>query len=295
MNVETVVVTGGSGTIGRAALADLGSNGYHTVNCNRGKPDDGPADGYRTTELTDPGEVYGSLAAVDPDAVVHLGMIPSPENHPEHEVFGSNAASTYHVLEAAQALAVERVVLASSLSALGAGFEPESLSPAFLPLDETHTLAPSTPYGIGKQTLETVADGFARRDRPPGSIVSLRFPWVTDADDQRETFVDPDRTLAGIEASGAMHTAHNTVCSYLDLRDAARAVRRAVEADVEGHAPVFLSAPDTTCETPTAEVVERRYPGAERRTAFEGHEALIDVGRAREMLEWEPRHSWRDR
>lgn len=294
MAIDTVAVTGGSGTIGRAALADLGDR-YRTVNCNRGKADGGPAHGYRRTDLTDAGDVHGSLAAVDPDAVVHLGTIPTPDHHPGHTVFESNAASTYNVLEAAEALSVETVVLASSLSALGAGFEPDPLAPEFLPIDESHPLAPSTSYGIGKQALETVADGFGRRDRRPASIVSLRFPWVTDGETQRATFVEADRTLEGIEAAGRMHTDHNTLFSYLDLRDAARAVRRAVEADVAGHRPVFLSAPDTTCERPTAGVVDRRYPGAEVRADFEGHGALIDTGRAADLLGWEPRHSWRDR
>lgn len=294
MPTDSVVVTGGSGTIGRAALAELSDRGYHTVNCNRGKPDDGPADRYVQADLTDAGAAYGALAAADPDAVVHLGTVPSPTNHPEHVVFESNAASTYHVLAAAEALDVGTVVLASSLSALGAGFEPDPIAPAFLPLDETHPLTPSTSYGIGKQAMETVGAGFGRRDGPPETVLSLRFPWVTDEAAQRETFVDADRTLAGIDAAGRLHTAHNTLFAYLDIRDAARAVRLAVESDATGHHPLYLAAADTGCETPTAEVVERRYPDAELRAEFEGHDALIDTDRAADLLGWEPRHSWRD-
>jgi len=294
MAIDTVVVTGGSGTIGQAALAELNDHGFFTVNCNRGKPRGGPEDSYRTTDLTDPGEVYGSFSAVDPDAVVHLGMLPTPDHHPEHEVFESNAMSSYYVLEAAQALGVEPVVLASSLSAMGAGFESDLIEPEQLPIDESIGLTPSNPYGMGKQALETVADGFGRRDRPPRTITSLRFPWVTSKADQRETFAEADRRLVGIETSGRMHGDHNTFFSYLDIDDAARAVRLAVEADFEGHEPVFLSAPDTSCETPTGEVAERRYPDAAVRTAFEGHEALIETSKAGELLGWEPRHSWRE-
>ena len=294
MAIDTVVVTGGSGTIGKATLAELNDHGFQTVNCNRGKPSGGPEDAYRTTDLTDPGEVYGSLSAAEPDAVVHLGMLPTPDHHPEHAVFESNAMSSYYVLEAAQTLGVESVVLASSLSAIGAGFESDPLAPAFLPIDESIDLTPSNPYGMGKQTLETVAAGFGRRDRAPRTITSLRFPWVTSREEQWETFVQADRRLQGIGAAGRMHADHNTLFSYLDIDDAARAVRLAVEADFEGHEPVFLSAPDTSCETPTSEVIERRYPGAEIRTDVEGHEALIDTDKAAAVLDWEPRNAWRD-
>lgn len=294
MSVETIVVTGGSGTIGRAALAALNEHGYRTVNCNRGEPEHGPEDSYQRTDLTDFEDVSAAFSAVDPDAIVHLGMIPTPDHEPGHVVFESNAMSTYHVLETGQELGVETVVLASSLSAMGAGFEPDLIAPPYLPIDEPVPLEPSNSYGMGKQALELVADGFGRRDAPPTTITSLRFPWVTDETVQRETFLKTDRRLQGIEAAGRMHAAHNTLFSYLDIDDAVRAIRLAVEADFRGHEPVFLSAPDTSCETPTAEIVAERYPDAALRAEFAGHESLIETDKAAELLGWEPRHSWRD-
>ncbi|MCU4718972.1 NAD-dependent epimerase/dehydratase family protein [Halapricum hydrolyticum] len=294
MSVETIVVTGGSGTIGRAALAALNEHGYHTVNCNRGEPEGSPEADYRRVNLTDFDAVSAALSTVDPDAVVHLGMIPTPDHEPGHAVFESNAMSTYHVLDTAQELGVETVVLASSLSAMGAGFEPDLISPPYLPIDESVPLEPSNAYGMGKQALELVADGFGRRDGSPRTITSLRFPWVTDRETQRETFLEADRRLPGIEAAGRMHADHNTLFSYLDIDDAVRAIRLAVEADFTGHESVFLSAPDTSCETPTAEVVAERYPDVDLRAEFAGHESLIETDKAAELLDWVPRHSWRD-
>jgi len=294
MSTDTVVVTGGSGTIGRAALEALNEHGYQTVNCNRGEPEGGPEDSYRRADLTDFEDVSTALSAADPDAIVHLGMLPTPDHEPEHVVFESNAMSSYHVLEAAQESNIETVVLASSLSAMGAGFESDPIEPPYLPIDESIPLEPSNPYGMGKQALERVADGFGRRGTSPKTIVSLRFPWVTDETVQRERFLEADRRLEGIKADGGLHAAHNTLFSYLDIDDAARAIRLAVETDFTGHEPVFLSAPDTTCETPTAEVVDKRYPDADRRAEFGGHESLIETETAAELLGWEPRHSWRD-
>lgn len=292
MCLQSVAVTGGNGTIGRYLLRELNGHGYRTANLNRGSKTHDLADSYVRCDLLDPGDVYGALAAVEPDAVVHLGMIPSPTESPEHVTFESNALSPYIVLEAAEALGVESAALASSLSALGAGFESDPVSLEYLPLDEAHPLRPSNPYGMGKQALELVADGFARR----GSfarILSFRFPWCPTPEDQRETFVEADRDVVAIREAGHLQTARNTLFSYCDVRDVARAVRLALESDVTGHEALYLSAADTTTTTPTSELVREVYD-VPVDGDLEGRAALVDTEKARALLGWEPDHSWRD-
>lgn len=291
---RTVAVTGGNGSVGRAVLANLGDAGYRTVNVNRGKRGEARADEYVQANLTDPGDVYGALNAADADAVVHLGMVPTPETNPGHAVFESNALSPYLVLEAAEGLGVDTAVLASSLCAMGAGYEPAPRTPPYLPVDESVPLEPSTSYGIGKQALEVVADGFGRRAGPPGTVVSVRFPWVATDDALRERFVEADRSVEGLRDAGLFQSARNSLFSYVHADDAARFVRRAVEAEFEGHERFFVSAPDTAVETPTADLVAEHYPDAEVRAEFEGRDALLSVERARERLGWTPERSWRD-
>lgn len=294
MTGRTVAVTGGNGTVGRGVLAHLADAGYRTVNVSRGDRREDHADAYERADVTDQGMVYGALAKHDPDAVVHLAAVPTPVSDPGHVVFESNAMGTYHGLEAATGLGVDRVVVASSLSALGAGFEPDPVDVRYLPVDEEHPLTPSNPYGLAKQVTEVTADGFARRAGAPSTIASLRFPWVATDDDFRETFVETDRTLSGIRENGFFQTARNTLFSYLHREDAARLVRRAIEAEFDGHEVFFASAPDTTTETPTPTVVDEVYAGVEIDREFSGHEPLIDDGKAREVLGWKPRRSWRD-
>lgn len=294
MTDATVAVTGGNGTLGRAVIARLNDAGYRTVNVNRGGRGETIADEYRRTDLLDAGEVYGSLARRVPDAVVHLGMIPTPEQSPGYVTFRSNALSSYHVLEASAALGVETVVLASSLSALGAGFEDDPVDVRYLPVDEDHPLTPTNPYGIGKQVLEVTADGFGRADGPPRTVSSLRFPWVTPAADLRETFVEADRSLEGIRESGQFHTARNTLFAYLHIADAASAVRAAVEASFEGHERFWVVADDTTAAVPTRELAAECYPDATLRTEFRDAESLISAEKATRLLDWSPERSWRD-
>lgn len=293
-DVSTVAVTGGNGTLGRAVLEDLADADYRTVNLNRGSRGEAVADEYRRTDLLDAGEVYGSLVRQVPDAVVHLGMVPTPETSPAHVTFRSNAMSSYHVLEAASALGVGTVVLASSLSALGAGFEADPVDVRSLPVDEAHPLTPTNPYGLGKQVLEVTADGFGRADGSPQTVSSLRFPWVTPPEAMRETFVEPDRSLDAVRESGHFHTARNTLFAYVHLADAARAVRAAVEASFEGHERFWVVADDTTVSTPSRTLAEECYPGATRRTELRETEALVSSAKAARLLGWSPERSWRE-
>ncbi|PSQ01384.1 NAD(P)-dependent oxidoreductase [Halobacteriales archaeon QS_5_70_17] len=288
---DVVAVTGGNGTLGRAVVARLNEAGYRTVNLSRGKSDAAEADGYLRTDLLDAGEVYGSLARSGADAVAHLGALPTPERTPGHVTFRSNALGAYHVLEAAAALGVGSVALASSLSALGAGFDPDPIDVRYLPVDEDHPATPTNPYGIGKLAAETAADGFGRRDGPPRTISSLRFPWVVTPEDVAATF-GGDRSLAGIRAGGHFATARDTLFSYVHVGDAARAVERALTAGFDGHERFFPVAADTTTTTPSARLAEEVYPDA---TAgdLEGRESLLSGRKAADALGWRPGRSWR--
>jgi nucleoside-diphosphate-sugar epimerase len=292
----TVAVTGGNGRVGQGVLAHLNDEGYWTVNLSRGKRAEERSDAYLTTDLLDAGDVYGSLAKSDADAVVHLGMLPTPDGTPGYRTYESNVMSSYHVLEATGTLGIDTVVLASSFSAMGGGFEPNGVTVDYLPVDEHHRLTPSNPYGLGKQSLEIAADGFARRvDDRPQTITSLRFPWVVDDTLARETFVENDRTLRGMRNSEHYHTQRNTLFTYVHLSDAVDLVRRSVEATFDGHERIWVSAPDTSAETPTREVIADVFPDAEVRSDFgkDEYSALVDTAKARTLFDWAPEWSWR--
>lgn len=300
-DLDVVAVTGGNGTLGRAVVARLNEAGYRTVNLSRGKTDAADADAYLRTDLLDAGEVYGSLARSDADAVAHLGALPTPERTPGYVTFRSNAVGTYHVLEAAAALDVGSVALASSLSALGAGFDPDPIDVRYLPVDEDHPATPANPYGIGKLTAETVADGFGRADGPPRTISSLRFPWVVTPEDvaatfggERENEAGTDRSLPGIRAAGDFETARDTLFTYVHVDDAARAVERALTAGFAGHERFFPVAADTTTTTPSARLAAEVYPDATVLRDLEGIESLVSGRKAVEVLGWRPKRSWRD-
>jgi nucleoside-diphosphate-sugar epimerase len=292
MTIETVAVTGGNGKIGEAILENLNDHDYRTVNVARGKRREEVSDEYRTTDLLDAGKVYGSLAASNTDAVIHMGTIPAPTSHPGYITYESNVMSSYHVLEAATGLGLESVCLASSINAMGSVYQDEPMEVFYLPVDEDHPLTPRDPYALGKHAIEITADGFGRLNEAPHTVSTLRYPWVATGTELAESFAATDRSLPGLEDAWH-HTTRDTLFSYIHIEDAADIARLAIEADYEGHERFWAVAPDTTTDVHSERLAEEYYPEAELREPLDEREALIDISKARELLGWNPERTWR--
>jgi nucleoside-diphosphate-sugar epimerase len=85
-------------------------------------------------------------------------------------------------------------------------------------------------------------------------------------------------------------------CSYIDVYDLCEATILAVESDLPGHEVFYVASPDTIGGHPLEEVV-RRHHGAKTvriRPLERPDTSAVDSSKARRMLGWEPRRSWRD-
>ncbi|MET1063056.1 MAG: NAD(P)-dependent oxidoreductase, partial [Aeromicrobium sp.] len=104
--MSRVVVTGGSGKLGRAVVEDLAEHGYDVVNVDTALPPAGQKAVFTRVDLTDLGQVTEALTGIDDrydgvDAVVHLAAIPAPGLRPSGATFANNVVSTHHVFSAA--------------------------------------------------------------------------------------------------------------------------------------------------------------------------------------------------
>jgi nucleoside-diphosphate-sugar epimerase len=273
-----VVVTGGSGLAGRAVVAHLVDQGCNVTNVDL-VPGSGEAP-FRRADLVDLGQVYGALRGAD--AVVHFAAIPRPTFDVPDVVFRTNVMSTFNVLEAASALGVSRVVVASSVSVLGFPFNVQPLAPRYVPIDEDHLSLPQDAYALSKHLGEELAVGFARRGGM--SVLSLRFPWIHTP----ETFAREVQPLWADPAAGAAN-----LWSYIDTRDVAEAVRLGLEADIVGHEACFVAAADSFMPEDSAALVNRYYPETSIRDGFTGHASLLSSAKARRLFGFQPRWSWR--
>lgn len=271
-----IVVTGGSGKAGRWVVRDLRERGHDVLNVDA--VHDGSDHGLCVVaDLTDLGQTRDVVDGAE--AVVHLAAIPAPGIRPSGETFRNNTLSTYNVFAAAEGARVRRVVWASSETVLGLPFDRP---PDFAPIDESITARPESSYALSKLVGETMAAQFARRTGV--AHVGLRISNIMEPTDYARFHEwQDDATIRKWNLWG-----------YVDVRDVAQAVRRGLEADVDGAPVCIVAAGDTCMERPSADLMAEVYPSVPLGRAVEGRETLLAIDRARELLGYEPEHRWQE-
>jgi nucleoside-diphosphate-sugar epimerase len=282
-----VAVTGGSGKLGRAVVRELLDNGYEVVNLDRApSPEPEARAKFVRVDLSNYGEVAEALTSVDDryssvDAVVHLAAIPAPGILTNSATFANNVPSTYNVFAAAQAAGIDNVVWASSETVLGLPFT-ETPPPSF-PVDESYAVRPQSTYSLGKAVEEEMARHFTRWN-PNLKLIGLRFSNVMDeADYARFPSFEEAPLSRAWNAWG-----------YIDARDGAQAVRLALESTIRGFEVFVIAAADTVMSTPSAALAAEHFPTVPFTRSVDGTDTLLSIDRARELLWYAPKHSWRD-
>ena len=277
-----IAVTGGSGKLGRHVVERLRGSGHDVVVLDS-RGERGP--GHVRVDLTDYGQVADALGGaqgeLEPvEAVVHLAAIPAPGLVPDAATFANNMVATFNVLHAAIRRGIRTVVTASSETVLGLPFDTP---PPYVPVDEEYDARPESVYSLGKHLEETMAVELCRW-HPDLTITALRFSNVMDVEDYVEfPSFDADPLLRKWNLWG-----------YIDGRDGAQAVERALERPGPGFDRFVIASPDTVMSRSSADLVAEVFPGVEVRTALGEHETLLSIDRARRVLGYEPAHSWRD-
>jgi hypothetical protein len=84
---------------------------------------------------------------------------------------------------------------------------------------------------------------------------------------------------------------------YVDGRDVATACRLSLTAPSEalaGSPGLIIAAADTVMNRPSAALFGEVFPGVPLTRDIGEFETLLAIDRAREVIGYEPRHSWRD-
>lgn len=275
-HIERVTVTGASGKAGYAITNHLVDAGYDVLATDVAPPRVGLQARFIRADLTQYGEAVEVLNGQD--AVVHMANIPANNIYTESHTFNQNILMNANVFQAAGSLGLKRVVWASSETTLGLPFDP----PLYAPVDEDHYPHPNSTYALSKVLTEEMARHHARWWGIP--FVGLRFTNIFAPEDyERVPQYHQDPASRSWNLFG-----------YVDVRDCAQASELALHAAIDGADSMIIAAADTILDQPSRQVAESIFPGLEFRIEPGEYETLLSIEKAKRLLGYEPRYSWRD-
>ncbi len=281
-----VAVTGARGKLGRTVVRHLREAGVEVLATDRAGADPRELDGeFLAADLTDYGQVLelvtGGVDEHDPvEAVVHLAAVPAPGLTTNAATYANNSAATYNVFAASRAAGLRRIVWASSETVLGLPFDTP---PPYAPVDEEYPPRPESTYSLNKALEEELARHFCRW-QPELVAVGLRFSNVMDVEDYAE--------FPSFDADP--HARRWNLWGYIDARDGAQAVERALAHEVPGADVFVIANADTVMSRSSASLMAEVYPDVPVTRELGEHETLLGIDKARRVLGYEPVHTWRD-
>ena len=272
-----VLVTGGSGRIGRYVVRELMKYGHEVTSVDLFPDANSPCRTLRV-DVTNAGEVYQALTSARAEAVVHLAAWANAGIVPDTRTYGDNVQGTFNVFQACADLGIKRIIFASSAQVYGLAKAP----PIYVPLDEDHPLRPANCYALSKMAGEQAADYFVTQWGL--TILSFRFMGIRAP---VELNGEIDR-MASDPNSGA-----RLLWTLTDVRDAALACRLALEAENVASGPYNITGPRVVLSKSTMELITQYFgEWTEIREALSDHVSPMSCARAKKAFGYQPRFSW---
>lgn len=277
-----IAVTGGTGKLGSTVVRVLRESG-NTVIVLDAVGERGP--GFTQVDLTDYGQTVDALFGINDrhdglDAVVHLAAAPAGGILPDSQTFHNNMSATFNVFQGARRAGIKTIVYAASETLLGIPFDAP---PPYLPVDENYPSRPESVYALTKHLEEELAAKLVRWD-PELSITALRFSNVMDISDYA--------TFPSFDADPMIRKWN--LWGYIDARDGAQAVEKALALSKPGFDTYIIAEADTVMSASSASLAEEVFPGVRVTKQLGEHETLLSIDKARRVLGYDPQHSWRN-
>ncbi|MDE0140462.1 MAG: NAD(P)-dependent oxidoreductase [Caldilineaceae bacterium] len=293
-----ILVTGGSGKIGGYVLRELLSAGHVLSNFSQTAPLVEDVRHFKG-DITDLEQMQ--QACRNQDAIVHLAAVPGPGITTPERLMYVNDRGTYTVLEAAVGAGARKVIFGSSKEAMNTDYRRCGTRPRYFPVDEEHPAEPRNEYGISKLINEITCKRYTEDygiqtislrinhnwylDRA-GAAVAVQSGWSRDRtveeqwEGYRRYIVDSD-------------LGRSNLWTVTDARDAARAFRLALENEAIGHEVFLINGADTCSLEETPALAARHYGDVPLRRPLAGFDSFVSTAKARKLLGYEPRYTWR--
>jgi UDP-glucose 4-epimerase len=272
-----VLVTGDRGKVGVPVAGYLRRAGYEVIGFDL-------ADGADVLDLA-----AVSRAARGCAAIVHLAALAHDTAGRPEQIMAVNVLGTWHVLLAAEAAGVSRVICFSSAQALGIA-EGEQL-PDYFPVDDDHPRRAMRPYGLSKVLVEDLCAGFTARTGIPTVCPRPVAVWA-------------ETKYSSVEAQWRDRPSTEwepfwEYGAFVDARDVAAAVDLGLTVPLSGHHRVLLCADDIAGTGPSLDLAARLAPWVPvtdpERYLAHPYAALFDCRAAATALGWKPAYGWAGR
>lgn len=322
-----IVVTGGSGFLGRYLIKELIDNGGDVTIFDLNEPS------KKNSNYTEGSGYYeGDILNIDDckaafknaDIVIHLAaIIGALTDLPPEKVFSINTMGTFNVFEAAHDASVDKVIYTSSDASYGYNFKKtreEIFKPEYLPVDESYTQKPIDLYGTTKKISEEIAEFFNKKNEISAiglRISHIRIPISSDPEKTdinklseleifrsietyQKNLLDFGTMLMPIKprifGKGKNKVWSGYIFSYNDVRDVVLAFNLAIEnKSLEGKHEIFCigNMEDNGTKYSTRELIEKYgFEDVPLKRDFKEREPLFSCDKARDILGYQSKFNW---
>ncbi len=283
-----VLVTGAAGHLGSHLVPLLLDAGFEVTGLDLAAPAAAPA-GWRLLQA-DLCDRPGVQAAVEgQDLVVHCASLHPWQPYADEQYLDANVKGTWLLYAAAAEAGVSHVVLTSSIAAAGYQAVPTTA----WPVGEEQLFPPGDLYGLTKLAQEQIARLFADQGRV--QTIALRPP----------AFMPRPDLETGFQLTGNFALVEDVAAAHLAAVRVLGGVQSAGEPLPPFQAITVTNAlPYTPADAALLEegnnvrrLAEKYWPDAYPWLVNQGYQgvglyALYDLGRARRVLGWQPRHNF---
>lgn len=285
------LVTGSSGHLGEALVRTLREQNHDVIGVDI--KDSDTTD--RVGSIAD--RTFVDLVMTGVNGVLHTATLHKPHvvTHSYQDFIDTNISGTLNLLEAAVAHGANRFVFTSTTSAFGHALRPERSLPAVWVTEDTVPI-PKNIYGVTKLAAENLCELIHRKHSLPCLILrtSRFFPEEDDNPETRARY--PDGNTKANEYLYRRIELEDVVSAHLAALD--KAPQLGFEKFVISATTPFLHEDLVNLRRDPAAVVAARVPEYTRIYSELGWQMFDDIERvyvnkkARELLEWQPKHDF---
>jgi nucleoside-diphosphate-sugar epimerase len=291
-----VLVTGGTGYVGRALVNALIERGDDVSIFSRSQPRKDVH--WIHGDITMTGAVSQCVGIKNLDTIYHLASLPGDTGNPR-EMVDVNIRGLVNMLYVARAADVNRFVLASSISAYEWFPATKFRPPQKMPVDEDHPCRPQDMYSSTKLMQEVLTNTYYRQYELPTTILRITAVVGPDGSGGGRMWRDFALQLKEGDRVQLPMLSADELSHFVDVRDVAAMHIAAANHPAAVGETFNCCAAKATRGRDFASIIREFAPHAE--VAFDypwsmsqGGEIEFDMSKMQRLLGFVPRYSLRD-